>query len=69
MLVIVARDRPRLFEELKTRFASAPNVSVIFDRRHGFDPVSIDKRQGEELDNEVLWTKGYVITLAESPPL
>jgi hypothetical protein len=45
MLVIVARNRPELFEQLTNRFRNAANVSVISDRRETSPTlVSVERR-------------------------
>ena len=65
-VVIVDRDRPRLVEELKTRFADDPNVRIIFDRRIrlGDSPVA-ERRWDAEGMSAVLSNKGYIIIRTE----
>ena len=45
MLVIVARDRRDVFEQLENRFKSAADVEVIWERRETSDtPLSGERR-------------------------
>ncbi len=67
-LVIVARDRPELFESLTHRFASDADVDVLLDRRvrpPHVDPQRVvhseDRRQSPEDVEARLWVEGYVI--------
>jgi hypothetical protein len=67
-LVIVARDRPELFESLTHRFAGDAGVDVLLDRRvrpPHFDTLSSvaaeDRRQSPEDVEARLWVEGYVI--------
>ncbi|MBI1734916.1 MAG: hypothetical protein HYR51_07060 [Candidatus Rokubacteria bacterium] len=67
-LVIVARDRPELFDSLTHRFAADPGVDVMVDRRlgPGHTVVSLaalpdDRRQNPEGVEARLWVEGYVV--------
>ena len=66
-LVIVARDRPELFESLTHRFAGDTDVDVLLDRRvrallADLSRVySEDRRQNPEDLEARLWVEGYVI--------
>jgi hypothetical protein len=65
-LVIVARNRPDLFEQLANRFAREPHVRVMFDRRQGIATTSDgERRRAEEAANERLRTEGFVIVTAQ----
>ena len=65
-LVIVARDRPDLFEQLANRFAREPHVRVMFDRRQGLAPTGDgERRLAEEAANERLRTEGFIIVTAQ----
>jgi hypothetical protein len=65
-LVIVARDRPELFESLTHRFAADRGVDVLVDRRLGRSHAvpaegSDDRRQNAESVEARLWVEGYVV--------
>jgi hypothetical protein len=67
-LVIVARDRPELFESLAHRFAQDGGVDVLVDRRSGrATPIARavatadDRRQNQERVDARLWVEGYVV--------
>ncbi|MBI2217277.1 MAG: hypothetical protein HYU51_08270 [Candidatus Rokubacteria bacterium] len=70
-LVIVSRERPDLFDELKRRFAGDPTVQVLLDRRVGERRQREHARPGERRGRDrreatmhvtaSLWLAGYVI--------
>lgn len=67
-LVIVARDRPDVFESLIHRFAGDGDVDVLLDRRATHEHVISrpavlveDRRQHLEDVDARLWVEGYVI--------
>lgn len=67
-LVIVARDRPELFESLTHRFADDRGVDVLIDCRHGIghavvSPAAVpdDRRHNTEAVEARLWVEGYVV--------
>jgi hypothetical protein len=47
MLVIVAKDRPELFEQLVDRFRNAANVDIISERRGAPDASISGERRSE----------------------
>lgn len=52
MLIVVARDRPELFQYFRSGFAALGDVRVIMDRRRGerrvrYDSRRVDRRRGE----------------------
>jgi hypothetical protein len=59
-LVIVARDRPELYEQLVNRYGRLSHVRVMLDRRRAAAaPVEGERRRDDEV-NEGLSTRGYV---------
>ena len=73
-LVIVARDRPDLHDDMQRRFAGNASVDVIFDRRLGErreravardrDLRDADRRQSDEDVQAGLWVAGYLLVRA-----
>ena len=59
-VVIVARDRPELFDELTVRFRNSPDTSVVMDQRgeRSDAPADYERRRAIEAR---LWVDGYVI--------
>jgi len=65
-LVIVARNRPDLFEQLANRFAREPSVRVMFDRRQTVaPPADVDRRRVQEAANQRLQAEGFIIVTAQ----
>jgi hypothetical protein len=74
-LVIVARDRPDLHDELRRRFANNALIDVIFDRRLGERREGAvvrererrggDRRQADEDVQPEMWVAGYLIVRKE----
>jgi hypothetical protein len=59
-VVIVARDRPDLFDELTERFRNSPDTSVVIDQRseRAHPPTEYERRRAIDAR---LWVDGYVI--------
>ncbi|MBI2204688.1 MAG: hypothetical protein HYU41_12635 [Candidatus Rokubacteria bacterium] len=64
-LVIVARDRPELFENLTRRLPSSPSLQVVMDRRHTAPATArTPERRGTDEDAPALWVQGFIIVRA-----
>ena len=58
-VVIVARDRPDLFDELSDRFRHSTDTTVVMEQQsHEVGPVDYERRRALEAR---LWVDGYVI--------
>jgi hypothetical protein len=70
-LVIVARDRPDLYEQLTRQFANDANVRVMFDRRlteddaAAEDPRRANRRHANMQVLAKLWLAGYAVVRVE----
>jgi len=66
VIIIVARNRPALFEYLERMLAGIPDIKVVLDRR-GAPPVAVqggtadpERRKRQEI-NDDLQQRGFVI--------
>ncbi len=70
-VLIVARDRPDLYDDFRVRFARRGNVEILIDRRvadrRQRDEGRIPNRRREQRRTSAadvkaaLWTEGYII--------
>lgn len=74
-LMIVARDRPDLYDQFTRQFAHDPVVDVILDRRvrerrHRAELRLPNRREGDRRESAVyvqsaLWLPGYVVVRSQ----
>jgi hypothetical protein len=61
-LVIVSREHPAIFDRLCERFAHAPGLRVIFDRRKTrHAPQQMPERRERDSTERRLATEGFVV--------